>query len=67
MNDQTFTRRAIIARRASGDLRARLYREIGVCAVAEALAVETPPVVLLDPNVPLSSILPPENGRDHLS
>ena len=67
MNDQTFTRRAIIAQRASGDLRARLYREIGLCAVAEALAVETPAVVLLDPNVPLSSILAPEHGHDHQS
>lgn len=59
MNDQTFTRRAIIAQRASGDLRARLYREIGLCAVAEALEVEAPPVPLLDPAVPLSSILAP--------
>ena len=63
MNDQTFTRRAIIAQRATGDLRARLYREIGLCAVAEALEVETPPVPLLDPCVPLSSILPA--GADH--
>ena len=64
MNDQTFTRRAIIAQRATGDLRARLYREIGLCAVAEALEVETPPVSLLNPAIPLSSILPPDAGRE---
>ncbi len=64
MNDQTFTRRAIIAQRASSDLRARLYREIGLCAVAEALDVETPPVPLLDPAIPVSSILAASGHSD---